>query len=372
MAHLTEYQKVIFKLLEEEKFDTFRIFTRVIPSDNESIHKLVQDQIKSLNEDSETICLPYSEMEALKRLKEYFDLISILTRDNIIEFVEDPKEPIKEKIKHAIVLNDDKKTSSENLKVIEYIKNKENIYSIIIAVPEKLRQYRKHGYKTPEESYNFLSYIIPYIITTLLTLITIFFTCKQSEIANLQTKIAKQSVLPLFIIESNPAGNKTGAEELIVRNDGATIFEFKCEKLVRMDIDIKNRYSKDKVKYSYYLNDYFDESKNPETGRGILYTSFAHQNEITYKNLKNGFDSLCISKGIFGEIKLHRYIYLSYKDQLGELHNDYYHIPEGYGSSKIQDSYVKELFQDAKENDTTIKTVYLHKLKPDDLINKEK
>ncbi len=195
----------------------------------------------------------------------------------------------------------------------------------------------------------------------------------QTDLQLQQTRISKQAVLPHFVISAKQLKGATNSQtfdedEITVENQGSVISNFYCSGIVLLDVELMNWNSPtEKSLITFYLNGYYLGNAYSPQGQGILITIKGYKNNQIYVDLERAFSKLAQSQNEFGNTTLRRFLYITYTDQLGYNHGEYYYVPLIYGASRINEEEGKAIFSGYRNSFGTKQFVEFDKLTAENL-----
>ena len=196
---------------------------------------------------------------------------------------------------------------------------------------------------------------------------------EQSQLLEIQTGVAIQSVLPHFVItarqeKSSSSASRYDEDKIRVSNEGAVIHNFRCQSAVIFSVETYNWSDRQKNEKNFFVNGYYVGEGYTARGEGLLVTVEGLRNNARFLDLHREFSKKCKSKGLFGNIEMERFLHISYRDQLGKDHTEFYFIPLIYGATCIPDSKGKSIFRQKKESFGTNSMIEFEKVNADGLL----
>jgi hypothetical protein len=208
------------------------------------------------------------------------------------------------------------------------------------------------------------------IAALLVSTMAVLVSYSQLHIARVQINISKQVALPHFVIRAKQLTGSTDSQtydedEITVENQGSVITNFRGNSVVLLDVKLSGRNSP--TEKTFYLTGYYLGHAYSPQGQGLLITIKGYKNNQKYSNLDREFFKLVESKNEFGNTELRRFLHITYTDQLGDNHSEYYYVPLIYGASQITEKEGKAIFSGCENSLRTGKHIEFDKLSAESL-----
>ena len=193
------------------------------------------------------------------------------------------------------------------------------------------------------------------VMAIIVSLVQLDIASKQTQLLNLQTKIALQQILPQFVIKAVQILDETGYasdDRLIIKNVGGIVKELKSEHAVFFEVEIYFRggLNGDPVTLEIPITGYYDATMHNPEGQGKVITLIGYKNNQRAAQIERDFRKYTEAKGLYGFIQIHRYVRLIYKDMLGDEHVDYYFVPLIYGAHLLSQEEGRTIFETYKQS----------------------
>ena len=177
----------------------------------------------------------------------------------------------------------------------------------------------------------------------------------QNDSIDLQIKIAKQQVLPQFVISAKqlqePGEENASHDKMVVDNSGAVVSELHGTTAIFLDVELYYRQPKrgDPIKKRIAINGYYAATGHSPQGQGQMLTMIGNRNNERASVLSRDFSAYVKEYGMYGFVEVKRYLKLWYRDQLGEQHTNYYFVPLIFGAHTISKDEGKAIFLQWKD-----------------------
>ena len=206
------------------------------------------------------------------------------------------------------------------------------------------------------DNIKFYSETIAATLISIMAVMVAFSQCsiswEQTKIMKLQTDIAKKKFLPTFIISAAQIkGEKTdkySEDRISIENKGFPISEFNCKTIVVYNIEITKIPSFHKEVF-IPINGYYSGTFHTGKGDGLIATIEGYRNNIRAAEFEWKFSEHCRSKNEIGNIRILRFVKISYKDTFGAEHIEYFDVPLIYGANKMTPEKGQEIFKEYNE-----------------------
>lgn len=198
---------------------------------------------------------------------------------------------------------------------------------------------------------------------------------KQTELLDLQTKIAMQQVVPQFVIAAKQIADESGfatEDQIVVRNVGGVVRELYCDDAVFLEVELyhQNPREGNPIKKRLPLNGYYAAIVHNPEGQGQVLTLIGNKNNKRAIDLERAFGKLTESNGLFGFTELRRYLRLRYRDMLGEHHEDFFYVPLTFGAHKLTEEEGKLEFDEHSKGIGSLQILEFEQLTPEIVLQK--
>jgi len=195
---------------------------------------------------------------------------------------------------------------------------------------------------------------------------------KQTELLNIQTKVAEAQALPQFEIEMSPRLNdytkKYDDYDLVIRNRGGMVQQFHAEVALFLELSICKE-NLQILKARIPVDGYFPTTLVSAEGVGQLVKMIGNHNNSSIFKIAHDVDDIAAAKKLqCSNLEQTFVLRIQYSDLLGRSHEDYYEPRYVGGAIRIPDDLGKSQFAEW-ENGPRIQ---LGNLKPNELFDMAK
>lgn len=201
----------------------------------------------------------------------------------------------------------------------------------------------------------------------------IFISVKQNALTAMQTEIARQQVMPQFVIAARQVidtlDGKIKEDAIYVNNRGGIVRDLFCNTAVFFDVEFTPELGEQK-KIELSVNGYYGSMMNTAEGTGQVLTIEGYHNSEKLSQIRKAFTRLAEEKKAFANIEVRRYLRLYYRDILGKEHVDYYYVPLIYGGSAIETREGEKIFEKRNSAVKNLSIVEFDKLTAENLFQR--
>jgi hypothetical protein len=161
----------------------------------------------------------------------------------------------------------------------------------------------------------------------------------QTNLTEAQLEVAKIQIAPRIHTRittlKDPVSNFVNEEVLEIENVGAPALYTNVESRVLMIASLNKKTSGEKYDSQFFISGYYGITYPTQETQGILFTIKGDKNNNQrMANLCREFREAADVAGFYGDLKLERYVHVSYKDSL-ENNVEEYFLVEQYRAQRI-------------------------------------
>jgi len=202
----------------------------------------------------------------------------------------------------------------------------------------------------------------------------VFLAVKQKELTEAQLIVAKQTISPsIHATVTQVRDSETGRyseEELRVYNIGGPALAAEASNAVWLHVKLyPEDESKQPIEREFAMSGYFSATAVTEDPEGLMFTSMGHHNNQKLVDFNVRFTQFAERYGYYAEISLSRFVRVSYRDSLGQLHTDYFSVAPVRGAQELDSEAGKTKFALFRESIGTDKSVDLDSISEERLLN---
>ncbi|CAG36308.1 hypothetical protein [Desulfotalea psychrophila] len=208
-----------------------------------------------------------------------------------------------------------------------------------------------------KENVKFYLQTVTATVLAIMAILVSFSQCsiskEQTKLLNVQTKIAKKQISPVFTISAKQLKDDIpgiySEDKIFIENNGFIISDFHYNSLVLIDIELSKTPNVQKKK-TYSLIGYYRAGYMTAKGSGLLATIFGKNNNLQLSQLDEQYSGICQKNDESCFINLRRYLKVRYKNAFDEQITEYYIVPLIYGGKKLSLDEGERLFRRYDDN----------------------
>ncbi len=179
---------------------------------------------------------------------------------------------------------------------------------------------------------------------------------RQTELLELQTRIAQSQVLPqisaVVELQLDTTTGRYDTDTIRVENHGGLLRDVSgsTAAIAELEIVTESRAADPPIRCSIALNGYYDALAHSPQGTGQVLRALGSRNNGRFVDLGRDVRALASERGQYADLDLERYLRIQYSDLLGETHSEYFHVRPIYGGALIAASEGAAIFASARRD----------------------